>query len=1384
MLISDAFSAVHMIAPHMQQAGYDSRLIIANCQQSQIQWMKENGTTKLRNENWVKEIARKQIEEYEPEILYLSNPIVFEGSFIRSLRHKPKLILGWRAATAPYDIDWSGFDIMLSSLGPLLEFASQRGVKHTELFSPGFPAFIAERIKEIKPSNDIVFVGQYTSSQHAKRGHYLQEIAKASEAKGHECALHLSGHLDQVPSCLKKYLAEPAYGLAMHKALRKGRIAFDARADHFIVDPKKNIKNDIGGKDTANMRIFETTGSGVFLLTEHFENLAQFFSIGDEIETFSDRKELIEKLDYFLAHPEKRNEIAARGQARCLKDHSMERRVQKLDRIIRKHLALKDTSKDSPYFQDKKSPDSMSSKHYSNLMIKVQHAIDNKDFPCALRITSEIKAKKYNTQNIDYYRAIAFCGMNQLQSAIEAVKEELRHYPDNLDASSFLRTLYSQNNIIDHNHKNIGEFEKIYSHIKLHTMLGRDRLVSLFTIAKKCCEHDLPGNFVECGVAAGGSSALLAWVIKTYSKRPRVLYCFDTFEGMPDPTIEDSHASTPANDTGWGAGTCAAPMQSLLDISDKLGVADIIRPTKGLFKNTLPQKSNEIGQIALLHMDGDWYESTLDILENLYEQVLPRGYIQVDDYGHWDGCKKALHEYESKLDLKFDLHRIDNTGVWFRKPDSPADTTRSRLLNLGCGKRHHPAWTNVDFKSAGLDVIAHDLSKGLPFSDESFEAVYHSHLLEHFSKNYAPVFLKDCFRVLKPGGIIRVVVPDLESIVRLYLILLEKSVKGDEEARKRYDWIMLELFDQMVRNHSGGAMLEYWRQTPMPAEEFVIERVGSEVKNTLARIRSNSDSKKHSREEFDHTLDPATIAQFRLSGEIHQWMYDRYSLGKLLQEAGFEDIKVCEADESQIPDFNSYLLDIEPDGSVRKPDSLFMEAKKPNEQNTKTIRTHDNSEKRPVIAQFCMQDFGGAGTAALRLHEGLTRIGTNNTFFVQNIGKWRDKTALLSQSHPSSENEKFISPEWRAFQTANHQALSQYPYRPSGVEMFSIPWAATKLKDIFELQNADIINLHWISGTLSVADNVDFLKGKKIVWTLHDMNPFTGGCHYAGECRGYEKYCGNCPQLGSNQENDLSREIWKTKKLAYRELDIEVVVLCDWMAKCVKQSSLLSSFPVHVIPNGLPTDIFKPYPQDQIRDSLQIPKDAFVILFGANTVTNARKGFVHLVGALERLIKLSPSGQFALATFGNHAQAAVQHLGLPTFAFNYVDKESELALIYSMADVTVIPSLEDNLPNVVLESLACGTPVVGFDVGGIPDMIEHQINGYLAPTGDVNELAQGIRWIMDQKKTRSQIRLKCRETTLSRYNLPLQAQRYQELYEICLQKVLNFKTQYQSIDFQ
>lgn len=247
-----------------------------------------------------------------------------------------------------------------------------------------------------------------------------------------------------------------------------------------------------------------------------------------------------------------------------------------------------------------------------------------------------------------------------------------------------------------------------------------------------------------------------------------------------------------------------------------------------------------------------------------------------------------------------------------------------KLVNLGCGNRHHKDWINLDFHSNSKHVQTFNLNEPLPFKDNSIDVVYHSHVLEHFNKCKAKEFSKECYRVLKPGGIIRVVVPDLEDIVINYLYYLNQARKGDKQAKIRYEWMMLEMYDQTVREHSGGEMLEFWKQNPLPEEDFIIQRVGSEVKNTLKSIKKNNlqPNKKCIEKPKEE------VGSFRASGEVHKWMYDEFSLSEFLKGIGFKDIKRQKANTSYIKNFNSYLLDIEKDGSVRKPDSLFMEAAK------------------------------------------------------------------------------------------------------------------------------------------------------------------------------------------------------------------------------------------------------------------------------------------------------------------------------------------------------------------------------------------------------------------------------------------------------------------------
>jgi predicted SAM-dependent methyltransferase len=264
-------------------------------------------------------------------------------------------------------------------------------------------------------------------------------------------------------------------------------------------------------------------------------------------------------------------------------------------------------------------------------------------------------------------------------------------------------------------------------------------------------------------------------------------------------------------------------------------------------------------------------------------------------------------------------------------------------LNLGCGNKFHPEWTNIDFVSTGKGVIAHNLLNGIPMPDNSFDAVYHSHVLEHFPKEKALPFIKECHRVLRMDGVIRVAIPDLEQIAVNYLKQMTLALNGEKEAEKNYDWMMLELYDQAVREKSGGEMLKYLSQDNLSNENFIYQRIGDEGKalrkmllagkNGINENRKLSIGKKIKRifkpffwknkiQGKENTY--FETGKFRNEGEIHQWMYDRFSLKRLLMQAGFKNVQVKTAFESNIKDWNRFELEAE-GGQVRKPDSLFME---------------------------------------------------------------------------------------------------------------------------------------------------------------------------------------------------------------------------------------------------------------------------------------------------------------------------------------------------------------------------------------------------------------------------------------------------------------------------
>jgi len=274
-------------------------------------------------------------------------------------------------------------------------------------------------------------------------------------------------------------------------------------------------------------------------------------------------------------------------------------------------------------------------------------------------------------------------------------------------------------------------------------------------------------------------------------------------------------------------------------------------------------------------------------------------------------------------------------------------------LNLGCGTRLHPGWTNLDFEAAAPGVVAHDLRRGIPYPDDTFEAVYHSHVLEHFPRDGARRLLEECRRVLRPGGVLRVVVPDLEDLAAAYLEALGRAAAGEEGWGDNYEYVMLELYDQTVRERPGGEMGDYLRRAELPNRGFVLDRGGVDAlgimeaarggagggpargslgglpRRALGRLRRRGFGREALlRFILGEDYEALLVGRFRRRGEPHLWMYDRYSLPKLLGEVGFRSPGLFGPAESRVPGWAAFGLDTEPDGTVYKPHSLYVEALK------------------------------------------------------------------------------------------------------------------------------------------------------------------------------------------------------------------------------------------------------------------------------------------------------------------------------------------------------------------------------------------------------------------------------------------------------------------------
>lgn len=400
---------------------------------------------------------------------------------------------------------------------------------------------------------------------------------------------------------------------------------------------------------------------------------------------------------------------------------------------------------------------------------------------------------------------------------------------------------------------------------------------------------------------------------------------------------------------------------------------------------------------------------------------------------------------------------------------------------------------------------------------------------------------------------------------------------------------------------------------------------------------------------------------------------------------------------------------------------------------------------------------GGAARAAYRLHQGLQNLGTNSEMLVQS---------------KSTDDETVIAPEGTREKTVAkyRHSLDKLPIvlrRYQKVSEFSTQWFPDSVAPKITQSKPDIINLHWINRGFLKIETIAKLK-QPIVWTLHDMWPFTGGCHYDQECQQYIESCGGCPQLSSRQNSDLSHQIWNRKRLAWQDANLTIVTPSTWLADCAKSSSLFKNSRVEVVPNGLDIRKYKPIDKGLARNILNLPQDKKLILFCSINATSAkRKGFELLQPALQKLCKNGYQDQFELVVVGaSHGNIAKGNNF--EFTTHYQGKLSDdvtLALVYSAADVFVAPSTQDNLPNTVMEALACGTPSVAFNIGGMADLIEHQKNGILVKPFNIDEFSAAIVWALENDERHQNLCIAARERVEKEFSHDLQAHRYQALFE-------------------
>jgi glycosyltransferase involved in cell wall biosynthesis len=401
---------------------------------------------------------------------------------------------------------------------------------------------------------------------------------------------------------------------------------------------------------------------------------------------------------------------------------------------------------------------------------------------------------------------------------------------------------------------------------------------------------------------------------------------------------------------------------------------------------------------------------------------------------------------------------------------------------------------------------------------------------------------------------------------------------------------------------------------------------------------------------------------------------------------------------------------------------------------------------------------GGAAIAANRLMDALRNNGIQAKMLVRD--KQTDNITVIGLKKSLWSIWQFVWERiviWKANHFKQHN-LFAVDIANTGTDITTYP----------EFKEADIIHLHWVNqGMLSLKDLKKILQsGKPIVWTMHDMWPCTGICQHARECDKYHKECHHCPYLyNGGAKKDLSHQTFKKKKELYQLSPITFITCSQWLKERAGQSALLEQHPIVHIPNPIKTNLFTPRNKVEARQKCNLPTDKKLILFGSVKITDKRKGIDYFIESCKILAEKHPElvNNLGVAVYGKESEQLKSLVPFQVYALDYISHEKELVNVYNAVDLYVTPSLEENLPNTIMEAMACGIPCVGFNVGGIPEMIDHLHNGYVADYKSAEDFANGIHWTLSESEYQS-LSEEARRKVTSSYSESTIAKKYIEVY--------------------